>query len=187
MTQRIIIKNPLIAQKLFDEIGAWSFVWLGLRIYLGWLWLIAGWGKIIGSGTHPWGPDSILNFWQRAVAIPVAPARPVIVYDWYRTFLEFLIQIRAESWMAPLVAWGELLVGIALIAGTFVGITAAIGAFMNMNFMLAGTASINPVMLLFAVLLMLAWKTAGWWGLDRWLLPRLSAPWSSISIEKIDV
>jgi thiosulfate dehydrogenase [quinone] large subunit len=26
-------------------------------------------------------------------------------------------------------------------------------------------------------LLMLAWKTAGWWGLDRWILPVLGTPW----------
>jgi len=23
----------------------------------------------------------------------------------------------------------------------------------------------------------LAWKTAGWWGLDRWILPALGTPW----------
>lgn len=182
-SRKIVIEDPPIAKKLFSEVGPWSLIWLLLRIYLGWLWLEAGWVKIIGSGARPWGPESILNYWQRAVAVPIAPARPAITYDWYRTFLEFLIQIRAESWMAPLVAYGEFIIGAALILGIFVGITATIGAFMNMNFMLAGTASINPVMLLFAILLMLAWKTAGWWGFDRWILPRLGAPWSTIQIK----
>jgi thiosulfate dehydrogenase (quinone) large subunit len=23
----------------------------------------------------------------------------------------------------------------------------------------------------------MAWKVAGWWGLDRWLLPLLGTPW----------
>lgn len=180
----IIVNDPPLAQKLFSEAGTWSFVWLAVRIYLGWEWVEAGWGKVVGSGAHPWGPDSILGFWQRAVAIPDAPARPAIAYDWYRMFLQTLIDIQAQSWMAPLVAWGEVLVGAALIAGAFVGIAAAFGAFMNMNFMLAGSASTNPVMLLLAIFLMLAWKTAGWWGLDRWLLPRLGTPWSRVDIEE---
>jgi hypothetical protein len=27
------------------------------------------------------------------------------------------------------------------------------------------------------ILLILAWKTAGWYGLDRWLLPLIGTPW----------
>jgi thiosulfate dehydrogenase [quinone] large subunit len=48
---------------------------------------------------------------------------------------------------------------------------------MNVNYLLAGTVSINPILFVIAILLMLAWKTAGWWGLDRWLLPALGIPW----------
>jgi thiosulfate dehydrogenase [quinone] large subunit len=48
---------------------------------------------------------------------------------------------------------------------------------MNFNFMLAGTASTNPVLFLAAILLIMAWKVAGWWGLDRFLLPLLGTPW----------
>jgi thiosulfate dehydrogenase [quinone] large subunit len=43
--------------------------------------------------------------------------------------------------------------------------------------MMAGTASSNPVLFTLAILLMLAWKTAGWLGLDRWVLPLLGTPW----------
>jgi thiosulfate dehydrogenase (quinone) large subunit len=68
-------------------------------------------------------------------------------------------------------------VGIALIIGAFVGLAAVAGAFMNLNFMLAGSASTNPVLLLLGFLLVLAWKTAGYIGLDRWLLPILGTPW----------
>jgi thiosulfate dehydrogenase [quinone] large subunit len=48
---------------------------------------------------------------------------------------------------------------------------------MNWNFMMAGTASSNPFLFAIAIFLILAWKTAGWWGLDRWLLPLLGTPW----------
>lgn len=32
--------------------------------------------------------------------------------------------------------------------------------------------------ILISMLLILAWKVAGWYGLDRWLLPRLGTPWT---------
>jgi thiosulfate dehydrogenase [quinone] large subunit len=71
---------------------------------------------------------------------------------------------------------GELLVGAALILGVFVGFSALTGAFMNWNFMMAGATSLNPLMLAITILIIMAWKTAGWWGLDRWLLPALGTP-----------
>ena len=67
--------------------------------------------------------------------------------------------------------------GVALILGLFVGITAFFGRFMNWNFVKAGSASVNGLMFLGAILLILAWKTAGWYGLDRFVLPRLRTPW----------
>jgi thiosulfate dehydrogenase [quinone] large subunit len=41
----------------------------------------------------------------------------------------------------------------------------------------AGTAGVNPAMILVSGLLILAWRNAGWYGLDRFVLPRLGTPW----------
>jgi thiosulfate dehydrogenase (quinone) large subunit len=49
---------------------------------------------------------------------------------------------------------------------------------MNFNFMLAGSASTNPVLLLIAIGLIQAWKIAGLIGLDYILLPLVGAPWN---------
>ncbi|MDR7597510.1 MAG: DoxX family protein, partial [Armatimonadota bacterium] len=89
----------------------------------------------------------------------------------------WLLSIGAEGFFGKLIAYGELVVGILLIVGAFVGISAFFGAFMNWNFMMAGTASTNPMMFLVSFLLILAWKVAGYYGLDRWLLPALGTPW----------
>jgi thiosulfate dehydrogenase [quinone] large subunit len=70
-------------------------------------------------------------------------------------------------------------VGIALILGAFTGIVAFFGAFMNFNFMLAGSASTNPVLFLIAIGLMLAWKVSGLVGADAILLPLIGTPWRS--------
>lgn len=177
MAAQTTVVDPPIAKKMFSETGAWTWVWAVVRVYVGYDWLVAGWHKV----TSPaWTGDgsALKGFWEKAVMIPDAPAKPAITYAWFRAFLQALLSGGHYTWFAKLIAYGELLVGIALILGAFVGIAAFFGAFMNFNFMLAGSASTNPVLFLGAVILMLAWKTAGYWGLDRWLLRRLGTPWS---------
>jgi thiosulfate dehydrogenase [quinone] large subunit len=71
------------------------------------------------------------------------------------------------------VAYGEVLVGLALILGFLVGISAAFGMFMNLNFMFAGSLSVNPIMFIAGLALVLAWRAAGYIGLDRYALPVL--------------
>ena len=97
--------------------------------------------------------------------------------SWYRDFLNFLIANESYTWFAKLIAFGEVLIGIGLILGFFTGIAAFFGAFMNWNFMMAGSASTNPLLMVLAVGLMMAWKVAGYYGADRWVLPMLGTPW----------
>ncbi len=42
---------------------------------------------------------------------------------------------------------------------------------------MAGSASTNGMLFAIATWLVLAWRNAGWIGLDRWLLPALGTPW----------
>jgi thiosulfate dehydrogenase (quinone) large subunit len=179
LTRNTVIADPPLARFLFSDTRM-AIVWLIVRVYVGYSWLDAGWHKItdVGAKTnYIIDGQGILAFWQRIAAIPVAPAKPVITYDWYRGFIQFLIDNHTEVVMGKVVAFGETAVGIGLILGAFVGIAAVGGAFMNLNFMLAGSASTNPVLLLLGFLLVLAWKTAGYIGLDRVLLPLLGTPW----------
>ena len=63
-----------------------------------------------------------------------------------------------------------MFVGIGLILGCLTGLAATGGLLMNVSYLLAGSASINPVLAAVQVPIILAWKVAGWWGLDRWVL-----------------
>jgi len=169
------IQDPPFARYLFDNTAS-AWIWLLARLYLGWQWLQAGWHKV----TDPaWmnGGTALKGYWTRAIAIPDPPAKPAITYGWYRDFLTFLLEGGHYTWFAKLIAVGEVLVGVALILGLLTGFAAFFGAFMNFNFMLAGSASTNPVLFTLAILLLMAWKVAGYWGVDRYLLPALGTPW----------
>ena len=74
-------------------------------------------------------------------------------------------------------AVGLTLAGIALILGGLTGPAAFVGGCLSVG--LWDSAGAAAVALLFAavVWLVLAWKTAGWIGIDRWLLPLLGMPW----------
>lgn len=122
------------------------------------------------------GGASLQGFWQRAVAVPET-GRPAISYDWYREFLVFLLEHDTYVWFAKLVAVGEFMVGLGLLLGMLTGIAAFFGVLMNWNFMLAGTASTNPILGILGLGLMVAWKISGWWGLDRVVMPLVAAPW----------
>jgi thiosulfate dehydrogenase [quinone] large subunit len=181
-SDKTIIQDSPIARFLFSDVRFASF-WLVVRVYIGWLWLSSGWGKVQNPAWTDTG-QALAGFWKGAVAIP-AQGSPRITFDWYRSFLQFLIDTEAYVWFGKAIAFGELLVGIGLIVGAFVGVAAFFGAAMNFNFMLAGTASTNPLMFLLAMLLIMAWKTAGYYGLDRYLLPILGTPWQPIPIKRI--
>src|SRR5919197_4519863 len=173
---QIYIQDPPIARFLFQGTIA-SWLWLAVRLYVGWDFLEAGWHKFTDPKWMNGTGEGIIGFWTRAVAIPEPPARPLITFDWYRSFLQFLIDTNSAGWFAYVIVFGELAVGIGLFLGAFVGLAAAGGLLMNMAFLLAGTASTNPVVAILAVLLILAWKNAGYIGLDRVLLPLVGTPW----------
>ena len=175
--QTVEVEGPAFARYLFSNTRA-GLIWLPIRIFVGFEWLEAGWHKLTGEGWVD-GGASLLGYWQNAVKIPEAPGRPPISFEWYRTFLQFLIDNGAQGWFAWLITLGELAVGIGLLTGTLVGIAAFFGALMNMSFLLAGSASVNPVLFTFSIGLILAWKVAGYYGVDRYLLPRLGVPWHS--------
>jgi thiosulfate dehydrogenase [quinone] large subunit len=171
----IEVEGPGFARFLFNNSAAGLF-WLPVRVFVGVAWLDAGLHKFNDPGWTQSG-SALRAYWDRAVAIPEAPARPAITFEWYRDFLNILRDANAETWFAWLVTLGEIAVGVGLILGALTGIAAFFGAFMNMSFLLAGSASTNPVMFILAIGLMLAWKVAGYYGLDRWLLPKLGTPW----------
>jgi thiosulfate dehydrogenase [quinone] large subunit len=161
------LQEPALFRGLLNDPRA-GWLWLLPRLWLGWQWLQAGWHKI-GDAAWMQGGEALKGFWTYAVSIPES-GRPPIAYDWYRSFIQAMLDAQAYTWFAKLVAVGEILIGAALILGLFTGIAALFGGFMNWNFMMAGSAGVNPMYFVISIALALAWKASGYIGLDYFAL-----------------
>jgi thiosulfate dehydrogenase (quinone) large subunit len=185
--ERRPLTNPRPLVWLVSQPAA-GWLWLVVRVYVGWQWLSAGRDKLVGASSVGWihggvsngkpvhEGDHLLAFWQHAIG-SAQGQRPQVAFGWYRDFLSMLVAHHTQAWFAHLIAYGEFLVGVALLLGAFTGIAALFGAALNFNYMLAGSASLNPVLFFGALLLLLAWRVSGYVGLDRWLLPLFGTPW----------
>lgn len=166
------VKDPPIANFLFNNTAS-AVIWLVVRVWLGYQWVLAAEHKITSPDWMVTGA-ALKGYWMSTI---VTNPKPVIYFDWYRQFIQFLLDTQSYTWFAKLVSVGELAVGILLIVGAFTGIAAFFGAFMNWNYIMAGTASSNPLLLVAGIAIILAWKVAGYYGVDRFLLPALGTPW----------
>jgi thiosulfate dehydrogenase (quinone) large subunit len=182
----LLVEDPPLARLLFSSTKV-AAVWLIVRVWVGFQWLNSSLGitSHLGLGGREgklfdpaWNAsgDAIRVYWERAVA-PQTGASPV-VFDWYRDFLKFLLMTNSDVWFSKVIMVGELLVGLGLVFGALTGIAAFGGGLMNWSFLMAGTVSTNPLLFALTGLLILAWKNAGYYGLDRYLLPRLGTPWA---------
>lgn len=151
--------------------SAWArILWTILRVYVGWSWLTSGLGKITGPKSAVWVGDkagvAVTGFLQGALT-KTTGAHPDVQW-WYAWFVQHLALPNAKVF-SYLVACGEVLVGIGLIVGAFTTVAILAGMLMNLNYLLAGTVSSNPVFLIEQMILLLGGAAAFYWGADRLL------------------
>jgi thiosulfate dehydrogenase [quinone] large subunit len=151
-------------------------LFLGFRLFLGYEWVEAGLHKLQDPKWFQTG-EALRGYWERAAAVPEAPARPAITYPIYRSLIQFMLDNNWDSWFNYVIIFGEMLIGIGLILGGLTAIAAFFGILMNFTFLYAGSVSSNPTFIVLGVLIIVGWRVAGWWGLDRFLLPWLGTPW----------
>jgi thiosulfate dehydrogenase (quinone) large subunit len=150
--------------------------YLGLRLFLAWTWLQAGLHKAGDPGWVQTG-DALKGFWAGAAAVP-ASGQPAITYPAYRAFIQFMLDNNWQTWFAKVITGGELLIGLGFLFGGLIGFAAFFALLMNFSFVFAGVTSSNPMLIMLEVVVLLGWRAAGWWGIDRFLLPRIGTPWA---------
>jgi len=162
----------------FRESLTGTVIWTVLRVWVGWQWLTSGWGKVFGAGSEVWVGDkagtAVMGFLKGALGKTVGEHPDV--QAWYGWFITHLALPNAKVF-SYIIAYGEVLTGIALILGILTITALLAGVLMNLNYLLAGTVSINPVLLTVEAILLYVGPAVYYIGLDRWLIPELSRIW----------
>ena len=116
-----------------------------VRLVLGYWWLNAGYQKIWGSekAAFWFGGGAGVKGFATAGVLGSATGKGGASYGWWAGFLHNFV-IPNASWIAKLIALGELAVGIALILGLFTGLAALGGLTLNLIYMFTGSAGVNP-------------------------------------------
>jgi len=152
-----------------------SWIWVIIRLYLGYQWLHGGWGKL--TGATPFDATGYLKG-AAAKIIPAATLTPEqlakfkpITATWWGEFLNGFA-IPNSKLFNVLIPWGELLVGLALILGFATVFAAVMGAVMNFAFLMSGSTSSNPYLFALSFILVAAGGAyAGYLGVDYWFRP----------------
>lgn len=151
-----------------------GILWLALRVWLGYTWLTAGLPKALGDKAEVWVGDkagvAVSGFLKGALAR--AEGDSPQVQAWYADFVREVALPNARLF-SYLVAYGEVLVGLALILGLATHFAASMGVVMNLAYLFAGTISKNPQMLVAEAAIAFAGIAAGYYGIDRYLMPYL--------------
>jgi thiosulfate dehydrogenase [quinone] large subunit len=163
--------NLKIADWLYRS-KASSVLWLVARLWLGYGWLNAGYQKLWGSekAAFWYGGGAGVKGFSAAGVAGSAGGRSGASYGWWAGFLHNFV-IPNASWIAKAITLSELVIGALLILGLFTGAAAFAGIGLNVIYMFTGSAGVNPAYAIVSVFLILAWRNAGYLGLDRFALP----------------
>lgn len=163
--------------RFFTEDTKSAPFWLIVRVYLGYEWFMAGWVKAMNPAWFGGEAGAAMQGFVQGALTKTGGLHPD-VQMWYASFLQGAVLPHLVAW-SNAITLGEIFVGLGLIVGLFTTAAAFFGFFMNINFLLAGAVSVNPIWLLLSLGIMLAHKVAGYWGLDRWARPWLTRTFPS--------
>lgn len=101
-----------------------DYWWLFFRVYLGYIWLLAGFAKANMFFLNQ-GFEESLNYFIVGNSFP-----------WYKSFLLEMV-LPYSVFFAYITVIGEIVIGILLISGLFTRVAAVFAAFASINFILA--------------------------------------------------
>jgi thiosulfate dehydrogenase [quinone] large subunit len=133
--------------------------------------LNAGYQKIWGSEHTAFisGSGAGVKGFATAGIIGSTTGKGGASYGWWAALLHNFVVPNA-SWIGQFIAIAEVVIGIGLIVGLLTGYAALAGLVLNLVYMFTGSAGVNPAYAVVSVFLVLAWRNAGWIGLDRFIL-----------------
>ena len=131
----VAFEDSPVAKVLFGDVR-FAWIWLILRLYVGYEWITAGWEKLNSPAWTGAKAGSAMTGFVKGALAQTGGAHPA-VQGWYASFLQSAVLPAPVVWSWA-ISIGEFLVGLGLIVGMLTGIAAFFGSVMNMNYLLAG-------------------------------------------------
>ncbi len=132
--------------------------WLAMRVWLGVMWIQAGWAKL-------WGAENAAFLHHNGAGVAGFSTHAKPAYTWWGSFLHSFV-VPNSGWIGVLIAVSELVIGFALVAGLFTRIAALGSLALLFTYVMSGTASVCAFYALFAIVILTMWRTASWIGVD---------------------
>jgi thiosulfate dehydrogenase [quinone] large subunit len=151
-------RTNLRAWEWVKESKVMAVVWLAMRVWLGIMWIQAGWAKLFGAEN----PFFLHN---NGAGVAGFAAHGVPAYTWWGSFLHSFVVPNA-GWIGVLIAVAEFTIGVALVAGLFTRIAALGSLALLFTYVMSGTASVCAWYALFAIVILTMWRTSSWIGID---------------------
>jgi thiosulfate dehydrogenase [quinone] large subunit len=135
-----------------------SVGWLAMRVWLGAMWIEAGYEKL-------WGNESAGFMHNNGAGVAGFATHGKAAYSWWGSFLHSFV-VPNSGWIGVLVAVAEFAIGLGLVAGCFTRIAALASLGLLFTYVMSGTASVCAFYALFAIVVLTMWRTASWIGVD---------------------
>jgi len=135
-----------------------SVAWLAVRVWVGIMWIQAGVAKV-------WGAENPAFLHNNGAGVAGFAGHGAAAYSWWGSFLHSFVVPNA-SWIAVIVAFGELAIGLGLAFGFLTRIAAIASLALLFTYIMSGTASVCGFYALCAIIVLATWRTSTWIGVD---------------------
>jgi thiosulfate dehydrogenase [quinone] large subunit len=135
-----------------------SVAWLAVRVWVGIMWIQAGVAKV-------WGAENPAFLHNNGAGVAGFASHGVAAYSWWGSFMHSFVVPNA-SWIAVMVAFSELAIGIGLAFGFLTRIAALASLALLFTYVMSGTASVCAFYALCAIIVLATWRTSTWIGVD---------------------
>jgi thiosulfate dehydrogenase [quinone] large subunit len=135
-----------------------SVAWLAVRVWVGIMWIQAGVAKV-------WGAENPAFLHNNGAGVAGFAGHGAAAYSWWGSFLHSFVVPNA-SWIAVIVAFGELAIGLGLAFGFLTRVAAIASLALLFTYIMSGTASVCGFYALCAIIVLATWRTSTWIGVD---------------------
>lgn len=135
-----------------------ALAWTAARVWLGVMWIQAGAAKL-------WGAENPAFLHHNGAGVAGFATHGTPAYTWWGHFLHSFV-VPNSGLIGVTVAVAEWVIGIALVAGFFTRIAALASLALLFTYVMSGTASVCAFYALFAIVILVMWRTASWLGID---------------------